>query len=41
MSDIPLALYYLAHARAGDKGDTLNISVVPYDDSDYPLLAGN
>jgi len=39
MSDIPLALYYLAHARAGDKGDTLNISVVPYDDSDYPLLA--
>ncbi len=39
MTDTTLALYYLAHARAGDKGNTLSICVVPYDDADYPLLS--
>lgn len=29
----------LAHARAGDKGDTSNISLIAYDPADYPLLA--
>ena len=28
----------LAHTRAGDKGDTSNISVIAYDEADYPLL---
>jgi hypothetical protein len=28
----------IAHARAGDKGDISNISVIAYDPKDYPLL---
>jgi len=28
----------LAHSRAGDKGDTLNLSVIAYNPEDYPLL---
>jgi hypothetical protein len=32
-------LHQLAHARAGDKGDSLMISVVAYRLEDYPLLA--
>ena len=28
----------LAHSRSGDKGDVLNISLIPYDDKDYELL---
>ena len=28
----------LAHARSGDKGDILNISLIPYDEKDYTLL---
>jgi hypothetical protein len=28
----------LAHARAGDKGDTSNISVIAYREADYPVL---
>ena len=28
----------LAHARAGDKGETLNISVIAYRPEDYALL---
>lgn len=31
-------LHELAHARAGDKGDTSDISVIAYDPADYPLL---
>jgi hypothetical protein len=31
-------LHDIAHARAGDKGNRLNIAVIPYDDEDYPLL---
>ena len=29
----------LAHARAGDKGDIINISVIAYDARDYDRLA--
>lgn len=32
-------LHDLAHARAGDKGDRLNISLFPYDPADWALLA--
>jgi hypothetical protein len=28
----------LAHSRAGDKGDTANISVIAHDPADYPHL---
>lgn len=28
----------IAHTRAGDKGNMINISVIPYKESDYPLL---
>lgn len=31
-------LYELAHSRAGDKGDVLNLSLIPYDEQDYELL---
>lgn len=31
-------LYDLAHARAGDKGERLNICLFAYDASDYDLL---
>lgn len=27
-----------AHCRSGDKGDTCNISVIPYDEADYEWL---
>ena len=31
-------LYELAHSRAGDKGDILMLSLIPYDETLYPLL---
>ncbi len=31
-------LWELAHARTGDKGDTSNISLIPYDEKDYEIL---
>jgi len=31
-------LHEIAHARAGDKGNTSNVSVWVYDPGDYPLL---
>ena len=31
-------LYQLAHARTGDKGNKVNISVIAYQDHDYELL---
>src|SRR5256885_16950541 len=31
-------LHELAHARAGDKGDTLILSLFPYREQDYELL---
>ena len=29
----------IAHARTGDKGDTCNISLIAFDERDYPRLA--
>ena len=34
-----MLLRELAHARAGDKGDTSQISVIAYDEGDYQYLA--
>ena len=31
-------LRQIAHARSGDKGDILNISLIPYDDKYYELI---
>jgi hypothetical protein len=31
-------LHELAHCRAGDKGDTLTLALIPYRDEDYELL---
>ena len=31
-------LYELAHSRAGDKGDVLMLSLIPYDDEMYEVL---
>jgi hypothetical protein len=33
-----IRVHDIAHARAGDKGDTSSISVWVYDPNDYPLL---
>ncbi|PRY38305.1 hypothetical protein CLV58_10932 [Spirosoma oryzae] len=33
-----IKLYDIAHSRAGDKGNTLTLSLIPYDPADYPLL---
>jgi len=32
-------LHAVAHSRAGDKGNRLNLSLIPYDPAHYPLLA--
>ena len=31
-------LYVIAHSRAGDKGNTLTLSLIPYEEKDYALL---
>ena len=31
-------LYDIAHSRAGDKGNTLTLSLIPYNADDYALL---
>ena len=31
-------LYDIAHSRAGDKGNTLTLSLIPYKEEDFPLL---
>ena len=36
MKQVPL--YDLAHARTGDKGDRINISLVTFREEDFPLL---
>lgn len=33
-----MKLFEIAHSRAGDKGNTLMLSLIPYNDSDYPRL---
>ena len=35
---IRVPLHRLAHGRAGDKGDTANVSVIAYRPEDFPLL---
>ncbi len=33
-----MKLREIAHARTGDKGDTCNISVIAFDERDYPQI---
>ena len=33
-----MKLYEIAHARTGDKGNISTISVIAYNEADYPLL---
>jgi hypothetical protein len=33
-----MRLHDIAHSRTGDKGDTLNLSVIAFDVVDYPVL---
>jgi hypothetical protein len=35
---VEVPLHRIAHARAGDKGDRLNVSVIAYRQVDYPLI---
>ncbi len=35
---MPTPLSRIAHTRSGDKGDTVNIGVIAYRASDYPVL---
>lgn len=37
---VEVALHRVAHGRAGDKGNRLNVSVMPYDAGAYAALAG-
>ena len=39
MSAVEVPLYRLAHARAGDKGNRLNLAVVCREERFYPVLA--
>src|SRR3954449_10663871 len=34
-----IELFYLAHSRTGDKGDSQTMSLIPYRAEDYALLA--
>ena len=36
---IEVSLHEVAHSRAGDKGNRLNMSLIPYRPELYPLLA--
>ena len=33
-----MKLYDIAHSRAGDKGNTLTLSLIPYKETDYSIL---
>ena len=33
-----MKLHEIAHARAGDKGNTLTLSLIPFASADYPML---
>lgn len=33
-----MKLYDIAHSRTGDKGNTLTLSLIPYDDDNYQML---
>lgn len=36
---VTVELFYLAHSRTGDKGNSQTASVIPYDTADYDLIA--
>lgn len=36
---VSVALHSVAHGRAGDKGNRLNVSIMPYDPEAYAVLA--
>ena len=36
---IEVPLYEIAHGRTGDKGNRLNVSIIPFDDSGYDAIA--
>lgn len=38
MNPDKMKLYEIAHSRAGDKGNTLTLSLIPYKESDYDML---
>jgi hypothetical protein len=38
MSVAQIELFYLAHSRTGDKGDSQTMSLIPYRAEDYALL---
>ena len=33
-----MKLYEIAHSRAGDKGNTLMLSLIPFEEADYEML---
>jgi hypothetical protein len=33
-----MKLFRIAHSRAGDKGNTLMLSLIPYNEADYEML---
>jgi len=33
-----IELFYLAHSRTGDKGDSQTMSLIPYRPEDYAML---
>jgi len=33
-----MKLYEIAHSRAGDKGNIVNLSLIPFDEADYEFL---
>lgn len=38
ISFVKIKLYDIAHSRAGDKGNTLTVSLIPYREEDFLLL---
>jgi len=36
---VTVSLHRVAHSRAGDKGNRVNLSLIPYDPALYPVLA--
>jgi len=36
---VTVPLHRVAHGRAGDKGNRLNVSIIPYDSGAYALIA--
>jgi hypothetical protein len=36
-----MKLFDIAHSRAGDKGNTLMLSLIPYNETDYEMLRAN